>query len=79
MGAFEKAVPEEANKGPSLFQSSHVIWKGANTIFMSVDPLRRGHRRQFPERVKRKEQRGACFRPHKRFNLIRPLEKRLFI
>lgn len=61
MGAFEKAVPEEANKGPSLSETSHVIQKEPNTIFMSVDPLRRGHRWQFPESFKRKEQRDTCF------------------
>lgn len=61
MGAFEKAVPEEANKGPPLSQTSHVIRKGPNTIFMSVDPLCRGHRWQFPESFKRGEPHATCF------------------
>lgn len=61
MGAFEKAVPEEANKGPSLSETSHVIQKEPNTIFTSVDPLHRGHRRPFPGSFKRKEQRDTCF------------------
>lgn len=49
MGSFEKAVPEEANNGPSLSETSHVIQKEPNTIFMSVDPLHHVHRWQCPE------------------------------
>lgn len=78
MGAFEKAVPEEANKGPSLSETSHVIQKEPNTIFTSVDPLLRGHRRPFPGSFKEQSSEIPVFCPYKCYNLKRLLEKGLF-
>lgn len=73
MGAFEKAVPEEANKGPSLSETSHVIQKEPFLRAWILSIAATGGR--FQGALKEKSSEIPVFCPHKCYNLKRLLEK----
>ncbi len=59
--SLSRAVPEEANKGPSLLEASQVNQKEPNTIFVSVDPLNQTHNFTSQEKRSREEKRAPRY------------------